>query len=160
MDWFAIYTKPRSEGQTADTLQKAGIETLSPRIRITKFRRRRLVESVEPLFPCYIFARFDLGRHLHGISFTRGVRYVVWKGNPIVVPEGVIGAIKDNTRDGVVVPIVQNLKEGDRVRIRDGALGGFRGIFARELNGSERVAVLLDALGFRVEVDRHAIEKA
>jgi transcriptional antiterminator RfaH len=160
MDWFAIYTKPGAEALAAENLRRAGIETLSPKIRTKKFRRQRLVESVEPLFPCYIFARLDLGRHLHMVSFTRGIRYVVGGESPTGVPEGVIDSIRENVRDGVVVPRPGDFNKGERVRIMDGALKDFRGVFTGQMKGSERVTVLLDAMGFRVEVDRHLVGKA
>ena len=83
MNWYAIYTKPKAEGSVAQLLSKAGIETLNPKISVRKYAGRKYIEAVEQLFPCYIFAFFDEGKQGHMARYTRGVKYVVGKVNPL-----------------------------------------------------------------------------
>lgn len=159
MKWFAVYTKPRCEESVAFRLRDAGLNAISPRVKSRRFRGSRLVEDVEPLYPCYMFAEFEIEKYWHMITYTRGVRYIVGKENPIAVHEGIINAIVENTVEGVVVPLPPDLSPGDRVRIKDGFLKNFYGMFKKELNGSQRVNILLEALGCKVEVDKCRVEK-
>ena len=57
--WHAIYTKTKKEDSVAFRLQNIGVEVLNPRLKSRKFKNNRLIEVIEPLFPCYFFARFD-----------------------------------------------------------------------------------------------------
>lgn len=159
MKWHAVYTKPRNEDVVSLRLKDAGIDVLNPKIKSKRFRRNRLTENTEPFFPCYLFANFDRDKHFHLISYTRGVRYILGKGNPIVLPDEIINTIKERMGDSNIVVIRQILEKGDRVLITDGHLKDFCGIFEREIRGSERVMILLNTINCRVEVDSWLLRK-
>lgn len=159
MTWYAIYTKPKHEDAVALRLKGVGLETLSPKIKIKKYKKYKLVEDIEPFFPCYIFAKFDAQMYHHMISYTRGVRYIVGRKNPASIQDEIIESLLVSTEDGVIILEPPELKEGDRVRIKGGALNDFCGIFKKHLNGGERVAVLLEAIGYKVEVNKFFIAK-
>jgi transcriptional antiterminator RfaH len=153
--WYAVYTKPGKEASVALYLRNIGIEILNPRLRSKKYRGNRFVEFVEPLFSCYIFANFEKDRYSHLISYTRGVRYIVGKNNPVIVCEEVIEAIKEGMGDDNFISVKpRTFKKGDRVFIREGPFKDFCGIFEREIKGSERVMLLLSALNYKIELDR------
>lgn len=159
--WYAIYTKPNKEDCIAVRLQDIGIQVLNPKIRLKKFRSKKLVEVIEPLFPCYLFAEFDKDKYSHLIKYTRGVRYIVGKDNPITVHEEIILSIKERMTEGnIIIPCPQHFKTGDRVLIKDGLFRNFYGIFEREIRGPERVMILLDTLYYKVEVDGSLLDKA
>jgi transcriptional antiterminator RfaH len=71
--WYAIYTKPGKEDIVAFRLQGIGLEVLNPKLKIRKYKRNKLVDVTEPLFPCYLFANFDKEKFTHLITYTRGV---------------------------------------------------------------------------------------
>ena len=73
--WYTVYTKPRQEDSVASLLQNIGIEALNPKLKSRKYKRGRILEVIEPLFPCYIFANFEKDKYSHLITYTRGVRY-------------------------------------------------------------------------------------
>lgn len=159
--WYAIYTKPGKEDSVASRLQMIGIEVLNPKIRMRKFRRNRLADVIENLFPCYLFADFDADRYSHLITFTRGVRYIVGKRSPVVVQDEVIETIRDNMEsDNLVVVGMQRFAKGDMVRIKDGPFRDFCGIFEREIRESERVMILLNTIHIRVELDSFCLTVA
>lgn len=160
MNWYAIYTKPKAEDSTSQLLSNAGIETLSPKIRVKKFVRKKYVSMIEPLFPCYIFALFDCKTHGHMVTYTRGVKYVVGKEKPLVVVREIIDAIKERLEGNVVLPVPVRLKRGDRVIVREGPFKDFYGVFERDLSGRERVMILLEALHCRLEIESEALKKA
>lgn len=152
--WYAIYTKPVREDLVSSRLQAIGIEVLNPKIRTTRYRKNRLVEIVEPLFPGYLFAQFDKERYAHLITYTSGVRFIVGKNNPLGVHHEIIDAIRERVgRDNIIVMRPEKFEHGDRVRIMGGPFKDFYAIFAREIKGPERVMVLLDALHCSVEID-------
>lgn len=159
MDWYALYTKPSHEEAVASLLRKAGFEVLNPKIRLRKPRRGKYEDVTEPLFPCYIFARFDAEEDLRTMKFTRGVRYIVGRDMPVKVPEELIAAIAERLESGVMVPLQETFASGDRVVVREGPFANLIGVFERKVSGKERAMVLLDVLNCRIDIDTIAIRK-
>ncbi len=160
MNWYAIYTKPKKEDSIASRLQDIGIEVLNPKLKVRKFKSNRLSEVIEPLFPCYLFANFDKDKYSHLITYTRGVRYIVGKSNPIIVHDEIINTIKESMEDGNIVIITpQRFEKGERVLIREGPFKDFYGIFERAVKGPERVMILLETIHYRLELDSYFLTK-
>lgn len=158
--WHAIYTKSGKEDTVAHHLSGIGIEVLNPRLKTKKYKRNKLVEVIEPLFPCYLFAQFDKEKYAHLITYTRGVRYIVGKKNPIVVYDEIINAIKEGMEEGGLVVIKPGrFEKGDKVLVREGPFKDFYGIFERESKGNERVMILLQAIHYKLELDKHYLTK-
>lgn len=160
MNWYAIYTKPRHEQPVASRLQDIGIEVLNPQLKSKKYKYNRLTEVTEPLFPCYLFAHFRKNAYSHLISYTRGVRYLLGKADPIAVNDEIIKTIRDRMTDGHTISVeTRKFSEGDRVMISNGPFRNFHGIFESEIKGSERVLILLDAIYYRLELDSCLLTK-
>jgi transcription elongation factor/antiterminator RfaH len=158
--WHAIYTKHGKEDSVTFRLQGIGIEVLNPKLKSKKYKRNKLVEVIEPLFPSYLFASFEKEKYSHLITYTRGVRYIVGKGNPIVVHDEIINTIKEGMEDGNIVVIrPRRFEKGDRILIKDGPFKDFYGIFEKETRGPERVMILLDMIHYRLELDSCLLTK-
>jgi len=158
--WYAIYTKPGKEETVALRLQGIGIEVLNPKLKTKKYKRNKLVEVIEQLFPCYLFACFDKEKYAHLITYTRGVRYIVGKKNPIVVYDEIIDTIREGMEEGDIIVIKpRRFEKGDRVLIREGPFKDFYGIFKREIKGRERVMILLEAIHYKIELDKQFLTK-
>lgn len=163
MNWFAVHTKPRQEGMAEVSLKREGIETFYP-----KLKRRRTIRRVRkwvtgPLFPSYIFARFDAAQSGRFVKYANGViNLVSFGGQPATVDEAIIQAIKTHATGDTVEVQPMALKPGDMVEIQAGPLRGLQGVFERAMSDRDRVVVLLDVLarGARVEVYRDQLEKA
>ena len=154
--WYAVYTKPKKEDSVAFSLQNIGLEVLNPKIKFRKFKRNRLTDVIEPLFPCYLFANFDKDKYAHLITYTRGVKYIVGKKSPVAVQDEVINVIKDGIEDhNLIVIKPSTFKNGDKVLIKDGPFKDFYGIFEKEIKGHERVMILLETIQCRVELDSY-----
>ncbi len=84
LPWFALHVWSRRESLTASHLQGQGYECFLP---LTKSIRRwsdRMKEVEQPLFPGYLFCRFDL--HNRGpLLMTPGVRRIVGVGFDLVI---------------------------------------------------------------------------
>ena len=159
MNWYAIYTKMKAEGAVALLLSKAGIETLNPKIRVRKYVRRKYVETVEQLFPCYIFAFFDAGTQGHMIRYTRGVKYIVGKEHPLTVRPQIIEVIRERMEGDIVEPLSEKFDSGERVLVKEGPFKDFYGIFERHIPGKKRATILLETLYFRLEVENRSLGK-
>ena len=157
MNWYAIYTKPRAEGAVAQLLQNAGVETLNPKIRLRKYVRKRYEDTIEQLFPCYIFAYFDEEAHGHMVRYTRGVKYVVGKDIPLEVHPSIIEVIKERMEGDIVVPLQEKFGSGDRVLIKEGPFKDFYGIFERNIPGRKRATILLETIYCRLEVESRSL---
>ena len=161
MKWYAIYTKPGLESPVASRLQDRGIDVLNPQLKSKKYRRNRLTEVTEPLFPCYLFAHFVKQKYSHMISYTRGVRYILGKDEPVAVHDEIIDTIKGRMSDSMTVRArAQKFREGERVLVTDGPFRNFHGIFTGEAKGTDRVMILLDAIYYRLELDSCFLTKA
>lgn len=163
--WYLIYTNPKQEDRASQNLLAGGIETLAP---LMKARRHKPFTGepfavVKPLFPRYIFARFDLNSAYHKVRFTRGVHsLVVFGGGPAIVDDEIIDFIKSRVGSDGLVRINDGLKSGDPVVVREGPFKGVTGVFEREMQDPERVRVLLEAVNYqaRVTIDRGLLKKA
>jgi|SRR5215469_11141880 len=156
LSWYAIRTKPRQEDRAVENLRYWGIVTLAARLE-ERDRRRD-----SPLFPGYIFARFESPKMLQKIRFTRGVAYVVgFGGVPASIGNEFIEEIRARMDQNGIVHKTAPLNPGDQVVIQSGILQDFVGIFERELPGTERVQVLLRTVAYsaHVELSRFAIRK-
>lgn len=160
--WYAIFTHARQEGRAEDNLKAWRVETFAPRIRQSRYYNGSLIQTVKPLFPRYIFARFKVDDLLHKVTFTRGVSGVVsFGGTPTPVDDQIIDIIKSQTAEDGYIQMVETLRAGDAVEIKDGPLKNFRGIFERAVKHSDRVRLLLTAISFHghIEVPRGLVRK-
>ena len=159
MNWYAVYTKVKAEEAVARLLSKAGIETLNPKIRVRKYVRRKYVEAVEQLFPCYLFAFFDEGKQGHMIRYTRGVKYIVGREHPLTVHPQIIEVIRERMEGDIVEPLSEKFDSGERVLVKEGPFKDFYGIFERHIPGKKRATILLETLFFRLEVENRSLGK-
>jgi transcriptional antiterminator RfaH len=150
-EWYVIRTKQHKEGFVKQQLVQLQLvkETYLPLLRTKVRYLGKLIEKIEPLFPCYLFAHFSLARAHYKIRHQPGVAHVVCAGGgPCAVDIATIQAIKSRETDGIVVLKEQaSLRPQQRVNINVGPFSGMEVIFERYLSGAERVAVLLHSIG-------------
>src|SRR5436190_23940175 len=94
--WYAIQTEPQEELRATDNLNAWSVETFAPawRKRRSSLSRPSTSSLLKPLFPGYIFARFDVLNSLRRINYTRGVlRVVSFGGGPVPIQEEIIETI-------------------------------------------------------------------
>jgi transcriptional antiterminator RfaH len=152
--WYAVQTRTREESRAEDNLRAWGLETMMPLVRELIYRPGRgTALRVKPLFPRYLFARFDLAASLAKVRYTRGVQNVVVLGGmPAMVPDDIIEMIRARIGADGLVRLGLDFKPGDRIRVHGGILRGFSGIFQADQNDGTRVAILLDTLRSQTRV--------
>jgi len=163
--WYVVHTNPKQEERANNNLRAWGVETLNPRLRTRRYNQFTGAPSYisQPLFPRYIFAKFNAGRQLPKIWFTRGVHEIVsFAGKPASVDEDIIQLIHDRIdKNGFVKMGGDDLKPGDKVVVKAGPLRNFSGIFERELKEKDRVIVLLTAISYQgcLVVSRNLLQR-
>jgi transcriptional antiterminator RfaH len=147
--WYVAQTLARKEALASRNLDQQAFPNFYPRFWTTRNHARKRVAILAPLFPGYLFVRFDPASHpWRSINGTLGVRQLVSSGQtqPLPMPELAMERILARCVDGVVTPMVDAFKAGDVVRIATGPFADHLATIER-YNGRERVRILLDFLG-------------
>lgn len=156
--WFALQVRMRHEGGVADQLCSKGYERFLPLHKVRRHWSDRVKEVDSPLFPGYLFCRFNPQDRLP-ILKTPGVAQIVGYNHvPIPVDEQEIEAIRTLVASGVPNFPCPYLEIGSRVRIEAGALRGLEGILT-ELKGKRRLILSITLLqrSVAVETDSDAV---
>jgi transcription antitermination factor NusG len=157
--WFALQTRSRHENLVANQLRGKGYDLFLP---VYKSRRRwsdRVKELELPLFPGYLFCRFNPLDRLP-ILVTPGVIQIVGIGkNPAPVDDAEIGTLQSAVQSGLPRQPWPFLQIGQRVRVTYGPLHGLEGILL-SFKGRHRLvfSVTLLQRSVAVEVDEAWIE--
>lgn len=162
--WYLVYTKARQEEVALVNLERQGYGVYLPRLRQARRRQGRLVDTVGPLFPRYLFIHLDAGTDNWGpIRSTVGVASLVRFGQePARVPDALVGFLKEREgAEGLHQWAAPKFVAGDRVRVAEGAFQGYEGILLAR-SSRERVLVLLDILGkqVRTQVSTTQLERS
>ena len=163
--WYAVLCKPRREALAEANLANQGYRVYLPRLATQRRREGKWVDSVEPLFPRYLFIDMDIeATTWRPINGTRGVIGLVTSGNrPSTAPAGVVEKLMaDADADGVIpLTTLGFLAPGASVTVKSGAFKGQTGILQSILlHGQDRVKVLLNLLGARasLQLPSYAVE--
>ena len=163
--WYVLHTKPKQEERANSNLVAWGVETLNPKLKTRRHNEfaGKPTYITQPLFPRYLFAKFNAREQLSKILFTRGVHNVVCFGdNTSSVSEEIIDIIRERIDQNGIVKATDDLKPGDKVVISAGPLRNLTGGFEREVQGNDRVLILLPTIGYQghLEVQRDLIKRA
>ena len=150
--WFALQTRLRYEHFAAAHLRSKGYEPFLP---VYACRRRwadRVKKVEQPLFPGYLFCRFDLLNRLP-ILVTPGVIQVIGNGKiPIPIDDEEIAAIQTVVQSELPRQPWPFLQVGQKVRIECGPLHGLEGILL-DLRGNHRLVLSVGLLRRSVAVE-------
>jgi transcription antitermination factor NusG len=158
LNWFALQTRSRWEGTTAELLRGKGLETLLPTYTNKRKWSDRFKVVETPLFPGYVFCRFNVHNRLP-VLITPGVISVVGRGKtPIAVDDAEILTLQAAIRSGIEMEPWPYVEIGERVRIKDDVLNGMEGILTN-FKGSQRVVISVTLLqrSVALEIDRARI---
>ena len=156
--WYALQLRTRWESSTATLLSGKGYETFLPTYKTSKRGPGKSVEVLAPLFPGYLFCRFNVCDRLP-VLITPGVISVVGTGRiPVPVEDSELAAIQKVVSIGLRVEPWPYLEVGQLVRIEDGALSGVEGILTG-FKGARRIVVSVSLLrrSVALEIDRSVV---
>jgi transcription antitermination factor NusG len=156
--WYALQVRTRWESSAANLLSSKGYQIILPTFKTVKQWRGNSKEVIAPLFPAYVFCRFDVNQRLP-ILVTPGVISIVGRGRiPVAVEDSEIEAIQRVVSSGLRVEPWPYLEVGQMVRIEDGALSGLEGILT-SFKASRRIVVSVSLLrrSVALEIDRSEV---
>jgi transcription antitermination factor NusG len=153
--WYAIRVKSKYETVTSAGLAGKGYEPFLPLYTARRRWSDRVKQMELPLFPGYVFCRFDVGTRLPVLT-TPGVISVVGYGRePVAIDEGEIAAVRAIIASGLPAMPWPFLRTGNRVLIEEGPLAGVEGIVLavkKQYRLIVSVTMLQRSMG--VEIDR------
>jgi transcriptional antiterminator RfaH len=165
-EWYCVRTQTKREHIAAGHLRELeGVEVFCPRLKYRKATRRGKIWWIEPMFPGYILARFDMAEMERAVTFCQGIRGLVRFGSEIPsVPQCFVEALREEVRtrsddDDELFAVSPIIEVGDEVEIAHGPLQGMRGTIVSVAPAAERVKILLEFLGqpHAVDVDLFSI---
>jgi transcription antitermination factor NusG len=154
-NWYALQVWSRKEAYVSSHLGGLGYECLLPTYRIQRKWSDRIKEAERPLFPGYLFSRFDF-QNRRGLVMTPGVIQIVGNGkSPIPVADQEIERLRIAVTSEAPKQPWPYLAAGERVRVIYGSLKGLEGILIY-FKGSHRVVLSVSLLqrSVAVEIDQ------
>jgi transcription antitermination factor NusG len=153
--WYALRIQSKLASIACATLSGKGYETYLPLCRSRRRWSDRVKHLDVPLFPGYMFCRFDARDRLP-IMTTVGVINIVSAGKrPIPVYETELEDIRAIVRSGLVAQPWPFLRVGSWVYVDRGPLAGVEGIITN-IDKVHRLIVSISLLqrSVAVEIDR------
>ncbi len=159
LNWYAIYTRPSHEKRVAEHFASREIEYYLPSYRTTHhWKNRCKVEMELPLFPGYVFARFQWCQHVRVLEVPSVVSIIGNGREPLSIQHSEIVSLRAGLDLRRAEPHPY-LNIGERTRIKRGPLTGFEGIVVRKSNGLRVVLTLQQIIkSVAVEVEEHDLE--
>lgn len=150
--WFALSVKSRFEKSVANFLANRGYESFLPLYKARRQWSDRIKETEVPLFPGYLFCRFDIHNRLP-ILMIPGVQHVVGGAQlPTPIDDNEMNALRTVIHAGLSRQPWPFLEIGDRVKIERGSLAGIEGILL-QMKGRHRLVLSVSLLQRSVAVD-------
>ena len=152
-EWFILQFKSNSHHQAAKNLNRQGFDTFLPLHDTTSRRLSRFINTSKPLFPGYMFIKFDRAEsQWHKINNTYGVsRLITFNSDLKSIPTKFIDSLmKRYDLLGKLLPM-QKLKKGDQVTILKGPFANFIAT-VEKYEADQRIWILMDLMGRKTKI--------
>lgn len=149
-NWYALYTRSRTEKKVHIELVARGIESFLPLQKTLKqwSDRKKWVE--EPLIRSYVFVRITEKEYFEVLNTPGAVRFIFFEGKAASIPDWQIDALKHIIDSGVEAEITdQGFEPGDKVMITRGPFRDMPGELI-ELKGKRKVILRIDHIGHSI----------
>ncbi|CAH7368628.1 Transcription antitermination protein RfaH [Vibrio chagasii] len=145
--WYLLYCKRGDQKRAQQHLENQGVECFYPQIEVEKVVRGKEKVVKEPLFPSYVFVRFDYeqGPSFTTVRSTRGVVDFIKFG---ALPHEVQGDLVFELRElekyctNDVEECCAEFESGQVVKITSGQFAGIEAIFHQK-DGEARSIMLV-----------------
>ena len=155
LSWFALNTKFRYENYVAKQLSAKGYEILLPLYRCRRRWSDRMKNVDLPLFPGYLFCRFDANDRLPILTTPGMIQVVGFGRTPVAVEDSEIIAIQRAISSDLTREPWPYLQVGEKVRVECGALRGVEGILL-SVKGGHRLVLSVKLLQRSVAVEMNS----
>ena len=152
-EWFILQFKSNSHHLAAKNLNRQGFETFLPLHETTSRRLSRFINTSKPLFPGYMFIKFDRAEsEWHKINSTYGVsRLITFNSILKSIPTTFVDHLKKRyDLSGKLIP-VKKLKKGDQVTVLTGPFANFIAT-VEKYEADQRIWILMDLMGRKTKI--------
>lgn len=162
LHWYVVGVRSRHEFSATERLVKSGIDVFLPIVeRIRRWQDRNKVVEFS-LFPGYLFVHIPQNNvaRLSVLKTPGVVRFIgATHGKPEPVPAEQINALKKLVESKETIDPYPYIKDGNRVRIKEGPLSGVEGILVGR-KGIHNLVLSVDILqqGVSVQVEASIVE--
>jgi transcriptional antiterminator RfaH len=157
--WHVVHCHTSSEIKAVVNLERQGFECYLPFYTKSRRHARRVDQVKVPLFPRYLFVRFDRqADRWRSINSTIGVNRLISNGeDPVPIADVLIDDIRSRENDQGVIKInlISPPLPGEAVQVIGGPMLDHSGIFECEKD-NDRVVILLNLIGRDVRVTLHS----
>ena len=148
LNWFCLRSQPRRQNVASIHLRSLGFEVFNPHIRLRRATKGGPIWRTEPLFPNYLFARFELLVAYRQVRYAFAVSDILKFGSRwAVLPDGEIATLRTQWGETEAMEVPDTITPGTTVKLT-GAL--FHGMEARVvclLPARQRLKILIEFLG-------------
>lgn len=161
VSWYALQVRGRQEFNISEHLASNGYEWFLPLYRCSKRWSDRIKQVDSPLFPGYVFCRFDPLDRLPILKIPGVIQIVGFNRQLVAVDEDEIRAIQALVASGVPNHPCPYLEVGDKVRIESGPLRGLEGLLV-EFQGNHQLVLSVSLLqrSVAVKIDSASVTSA
>lgn len=128
-----------------------GVDVYLPLFEKKQKKNKKKVEVVAPLFPGYLFVKFEFRKFYQKVRYTRGVKTILGNKECLwVIDEEKIKDIKNREENGLVKLKLtrEEISPGDRIIIDEGDFDGWEGIFYEDLPDEKRAIIMLTNVNY------------
>ncbi|ELV8682129.1 transcription/translation regulatory transformer protein RfaH [Vibrio fluvialis] len=144
--WYLLYCKRGEQLRAKMHLENQGVECFYPEVEVEKIRRGKRQTVKEPLFPSYMFVRFDfnVGPSFTTVRSTRGVSdFIRFGSEPKELQGDLIYDLKQlESSAKSETPSVELPKPGQEIEVKGGQFCGLKAIY-QEPDGETRSIMLV-----------------
>ena len=106
------------------------------------------------MFPGYLFAKFVYSQQHRAVESSHGIRGIVHFGDRLAtLPANLVAELQSKVGADEVVTVDSSIKVGQTVQITEGPFRGLGVLVTHLLPAKERIRVLFEFLGRRVELE-------
>jgi transcriptional antiterminator RfaH len=152
-EWFILQFKSNSHHLAEKNLNRQGFETFLPLHNTTTRRLSRFMSATKPLFPGYMFIRFDKAEtEWNKINNTYGVsRLITFNSSLKSIPTSFVNSLMmQYDLSGKLLPM-KTLKKGDHVTVVQGPFANFIAT-VEKYEADQRIYILMDLMGRKTKI--------
>ncbi len=147
-NWYAIFTKPRSEKKVLERMLENDIQAFLPLIKTVRQWSDRKKTVQLPLIPSYVFINIEERNIFETLSIPGTVNVLRFLGKPAKIKDFEIENLKILSDSNEKFEITNNIRvvSGDNVEVTKGPFMGLIAV-CEKTSSSHRVVVKIDSLG-------------
>ncbi len=145
LPWYVLLVKPRHEKAVARSLEIKGYEQFLPLYEKGSQLRKRRRHVQLPLFPMYVFCRFDPNSRLPVLTIPGVLSIVSFGRIPAAVEDGEVESIQRLAASGLTVSPHPYVEVGELAEVVSGPLRGVQGVLTG-YRGKSRLVLSISLL--------------